>query len=98
MTKPRKYTVTFAPGARPGVIAIGGLYRGKSGEFDAAEAVRLVDVKGLAFANPDDEKAARAEVDAAALAAALAAKAAAAKLAPVAAAAIAEPATVTKEQ
>lgn len=75
MTKPRKYTVTFAPGARPGVIAIGGLYRGKSGEFDAAEAVRLVDVKGLSFANADDEKAARAEVEAAAKAAALAASA-----------------------
>lgn len=60
MTK--TYEVTFPQDALPGVFAVGTIRRGQSAEVSAAAAVRLVDVKGLAFANPDDEHAARAEI------------------------------------
>lgn len=61
----KTYEVVFGQGALPGVFAVGALRRTQSVEVSAAEAVRLVDVKGLAFANPDDERAARAELAAA---------------------------------
>lgn len=61
----KTYTVHFPTDARPGVLAIGGIKRGGSAQADAAEAVRLVDAKGLRFASGADEKAARAEVAAA---------------------------------
>ncbi|HXD37227.1 MAG TPA: hypothetical protein VN624_11265 [Rhodanobacter sp.] len=57
----KTYEVTFPIDALPGVFAIGSIRRGQSAQVGAVEAVRLVDVKGLAFANPDDEAAARSE-------------------------------------
>jgi hypothetical protein len=57
-----KYEVTFPDTARPGVFAVGGIRRGQSAQVEAAEAVRLVDTKGLAFADPNDEAAARREL------------------------------------
>lgn len=57
----RTYEVTFPADALPGVFAVGAIRRGQSAQLEAAAAVRLVDVKGLAFANPDDEAAARRE-------------------------------------
>lgn len=76
MSEAKTYTVHFPEDARPGVLAIGGIKRGGSAKVDAAEAVRLVDAKGLRFASATDEKAARGEVAAAeAKAAAEAAKA-----------------------
>lgn len=57
----KTYEVTFPIDALPGVFAIGSIRRGQSALVGAAEAVRLVDVKGLEFANPDDETAARHE-------------------------------------
>lgn len=57
-----KYEVTFPENVRPGVFAVGGIRRGQSAEVEAAEAVRLVDTKGLAFADPHDEAAARREL------------------------------------
>lgn len=56
------FEVTFLPTALPGVAAVGSIRRGQSAQVSAAEAVRLVDVKGLAFANPDDEATARQAV------------------------------------
>ncbi|WP_130617996.1 hypothetical protein [Dyella amyloliquefaciens] len=58
----KTYEVVFRDGTLPGVFAVGGVRRTQSIDVPAAEAVRLVDVKGLAFANPDDERAARAEL------------------------------------
>ncbi|HET6805323.1 MAG TPA: hypothetical protein VFH59_07790 [Frateuria sp.] len=58
----KSYTVHFPKDARPGVLAIGGIKRGGSAKVDAAEAVRLVDAKGMSFASAADEKAARGEV------------------------------------
>lgn len=58
----KTYEVIFHDDALPGVFAVGSIRRTQSVEVEAAEAVRLVDVKGLAFANPDDERAARAEL------------------------------------
>lgn len=58
-----KYEVIFAQGLRPGVFAVGGIRRGQSAQVDAAEAVRLVDVKGLAFASEEQEAAARRELN-----------------------------------
>jgi hypothetical protein len=59
----KTYEVIFADNARPGVFAVGGIRRGQSGQVSAAEAVHLVDTKGLAFANPADEAAARRELN-----------------------------------
>lgn len=59
----RMYEVIFPTDARPGVFAVGSIRRGQSAQVDAAEAVRLVDVKGLAFARADDEAAARRELN-----------------------------------
>lgn len=58
----KTYEVIFGLDALPGVFAVGSIRRGQSAAVPAAEAVRLVDVKGLAFANPDDERAARSEL------------------------------------
>lgn len=58
----KTYPVIFSPDARPGVQAIGTLKRGETTRVEAAEAVRLVDVKGLRFATAADEAAARAEL------------------------------------
>lgn len=58
----RKYEVTFATDALPGVFAVGAIRRGQSAQVEAAEAVRLVDVKGLAFASAADAQAARSEL------------------------------------
>lgn len=58
------YEVFFRDTALPGVIAVGSIKRGGSTKVDAAEAVRLVDAKGLAFASAADEKAARQELSA----------------------------------
>lgn len=58
----KTYEVIFRLDALPGVFAVGAVRRGQSTQVDAAEAVRLVDVKGLAFANRDDELAARSEL------------------------------------
>lgn len=52
--------VIFPAAALPGVRAVGGIERGQTVSVSAAEAVRLVDTKGLAFASAADEKAARA--------------------------------------
>lgn len=60
----KTYEVIFNLDALPGVFAVGSVRRGQSTHVEAAEAVRLVDVKGLAFANPDDEAAARSELTA----------------------------------
>jgi len=57
----KTYEVTFPLDALPGVFAVGSIRRGQSAQVRAAEALHLVDVKGLAFANPDDEQAARHE-------------------------------------
>lgn len=67
MAKPntRTYTVTFPADALPGVRAVGQIKRGASVEVDAAEALRLVNVKGLRFADPSDKGRAEAEVKAA---------------------------------
>jgi hypothetical protein len=56
-------TVVFPQDARPGVLAIGGIKRGGTAQVDAFEAVRLVDAKGLRFADGDQEREARAVVD-----------------------------------
>jgi hypothetical protein len=56
------YEVIFPANARPGVFAVGSIRRGQSAQVDAAEAVRLVDVKGLAFASAPDDAAARREL------------------------------------
>lgn len=56
------YEVIFRDAALPGVRAVGDIRRGKSVTVDAAEAVRLVDAKGLAFVSAADEKAARQEL------------------------------------
>lgn len=92
MAKPntRKYTVTFPADALPGVRAVGHIKRGTSVEVDAAEALRLVSAKGLAFADPSDKSRAESEVNAASPAAAIEPPAAAAP--PVAAA------TATEDQ
>lgn len=58
----KTYEVTFGAKALPGVAAIGNIRRGQTVAVPAAEAVRLVDVKGLAFASTADETAARAEL------------------------------------
>jgi len=58
----KTYEVVFGTDALPGVFAIGSIRRGQSATVEAAEAVRLVDVKGLAFANADSEAEARAEL------------------------------------
>jgi hypothetical protein len=58
----KTYEVIFGTDALPGVFAIGSIRRGQSAMVDAAEAVRLVDVKGLAFATADSEAEARAEL------------------------------------
>lgn len=58
----KTYEVTFGAKALPGVAAIGTIRRGQTVAVPAAEAVRLVDVKGLAFASAADETAARAEL------------------------------------
>lgn len=63
MSEPKTYTVIFPEDARPGVLAVGGIKRGGSARVDAAEAVRLVDTKGLRFADADEERAARAVFD-----------------------------------
>lgn len=57
----KTYEVTFPLDALPGVFAVGSIRRGQSAQARAAEALHLVDVKGLSFANPDDEAAARRE-------------------------------------
>lgn len=66
MAKPntRTYTVTFPADALPGVRAVGHIKRGASVEVDAAEALRLVNAKGLRFADPADKGRAEAEVKA----------------------------------
>lgn len=51
--------VIFPADALPGVRAVGSIVRGQKASVSAAEALRLVDAKGLAFASPADEKAAR---------------------------------------
>lgn len=58
----KTYDVIFRDTARPGVRAVGSIKRGDTVKVDAAEAVRLVDAKGLAFVNAADEKAARQEL------------------------------------
>lgn len=58
----KTYEVIFGLDALPGVFAIGSIRRGQSAQVSAAEAVRLVDVKGLAFASTDDERAAHNEL------------------------------------
>lgn len=68
MPKPntRTYKVTFRPDALPGVRAVGHIKRGTAVEVDAAEALRLVNAKGLAFDEPADKARAEAELKAAA--------------------------------
>jgi hypothetical protein len=56
------YEVCFSTTALPGVRAVGAIKRGDSVKVGAAEAVRLVDAKGLAFASAADDKAARQEL------------------------------------
>jgi hypothetical protein len=58
----KTYEVCFSKTALPGVRAVGTIQRGDSVKVDAAEAVRLVDAKGLAFASAADDKAARQEL------------------------------------
>lgn len=58
----KTYDVIFRDTARPGVRAVGRIKRGDTVKVDAAEAVRLVDAKGLAFVNAADEEAARQEL------------------------------------
>ena len=58
----KTYEVIFRDTAKPGVRAVGSIKRGDTVKVDAAEAVRLVDAKGLAFVNAADEKAARQEL------------------------------------
>lgn len=77
-TNTGKYTVTFPADALPGVRAVGHIKRGDSVDVDAAEALRLVRAKGLAFADPSDKSRAEAEVNAAAAAPAIEPTAAAA--------------------
>lgn len=45
---------------RPGVLRVGDITPNQPVRVDAAEAVRLVDVKGLEFVHADDEARARA--------------------------------------
>ena len=58
----KTYDVIFRDTAKPGVRAVGSIKRGDTVKVEAAEAVRLVDAKGLAFVNAADEKAARQEL------------------------------------
>lgn len=44
---------------RPGVLRVGDIVPGQPVRVDAAEAIRLVDVKGLQFLHADDEARAR---------------------------------------
>lgn len=62
MSKPKNYAVSLPLDARPGLMRCGDLVPGKTYEFPASEAVRLVDAKGFRFTSPADEKAARAEL------------------------------------
>lgn len=65
MSTPKTYDVTLPKDKRPGLLRCGDLLPGKTYQFPAAEAVRLVDAKGFIFVSPADEPSARAEVDAA---------------------------------
>lgn len=60
MTK--TYAVIFPDTALPGVRAVGSIKRGDTVNVDAAEALRLVNAKGLRFVNANDAKAAQNEV------------------------------------
>ncbi|MGN6234998.1 hypothetical protein [Dyella sp.] len=68
MPKPntRTYKVTFRPDALPGVRAVGPIKRGATVEVDAAEALRLVNAKGLAFDDTAEKARAEAEMTASA--------------------------------
>lgn len=70
MSTPKTYDVTLPEDKRPGLLRCGDLLPGKTYQFPAVEAVRLVDAKGFIFASPADEPSARAEADAAQKAAA----------------------------
>lgn len=58
----KMYEVIFATTALPGVRAVGSIQRGQKVRVGAAEALRLVDAKGLAFVSAADAKAARQEI------------------------------------
>jgi hypothetical protein len=56
------YKVILPKNKRPGLQNCGAYAPGKEYEVGAAEAVRLVDVKGFEFVTKTDDKAARAEM------------------------------------
>jgi hypothetical protein len=66
MSKTTTYKVILPNGKRKGLLACGPYKPGAEYAVPAAEALRLVEVKGFEFVDKGAEKAARAEVQPAA--------------------------------
>lgn len=60
--KDELFSVTLPPNKRPGIVRVGSYVPGQTYDVDAAEAVRLADIKGFEFKTAPDEKKARAIV------------------------------------